>query len=64
MKSNIIKILDKPMDRKDFLKHIGVGSLFVFGGSMIWQGLQEASKQPAGKTAAGYGASAYGGKRG
>lgn len=32
-------ILQKPMDRKDFLKHIGIAGLFVMGGGVILKSL-------------------------
>ena len=55
------------MDRKDFLKHIGVGALFVIGGGMIVNALrlqeQAESRQVAAGKAYGYGASAYGGSK-
>lgn len=68
MNQTIKNILDKPMDRKDFLKHIGVGALFVAGGGMILNAvkLQELSSQKpqlADKSSYGYGASAYGGSK-
>jgi hypothetical protein len=62
MKKNITKLLDKPMDRKEFLKNIGIGSLFMLGGGMIYQSLQEANTKPR-KVVGAYGASAYGGRR-
>ena len=56
---NIAKLLEKPMDRKDFLRHVGLGFALLLGGNMIVRtifGLQKSSPQ-----ASGYGASPYGG---
>ena len=55
-------LLEKPMDRRDFLKHIAIGRLLASGASSIIRSLGQGS--PTGKrvSAAGYGASVYGGK--
>jgi len=58
------ELLQKPMDRKEFLQHTAAITLFIAGGSMFAQSLLKGFKfgqgsQPA--TSAGYGASSYGG---
>lgn len=57
----ITELLEQPMDRKAFLKNVGVGVALLLGGNMIVRalfGLQKHQTQ-----AHGYGASPYGGLR-
>lgn len=59
------QLLQKEMDRKDFLKHTAAIALFVVGGGVIAQSLTKGiglgrQSTPL-KTSSGYGASAYGG---
>lgn len=54
-------ILSKPMDRKDFLRQVGIGGMLLLGGNIIIKtifGLGRGTKQTSSH---GYGASAYGG---
>ncbi len=63
MKLPKLAILEQEMDRKDFVKNVGVGLLLMLGGSMIINaltGLDRGSKKSAGSQ--GYGSSSYGGK--
>lgn len=58
------ELLNKPMDRKQFLQHTAAIALFVAGGGAIAQSVVKGFKlgqgsQPA--SVAGYGASSYGG---
>lgn len=70
MKDQFNSLLNKKMDRKDFLKYFAAAGLMAFGGNAIVQSVIGANKlvssdnkQKNGKTPAqGYGASAYGGK--
>jgi hypothetical protein len=60
-------LLEKPMDRRDFLKHIGLGLLLASGVGSIIRSLGQLStggKQASSAqlSAAGYGASVYGGR--
>ena len=60
-KQNIAKLLDKEMDRKDFLKHVGIAAVAMTGAGAI---LKTLSQQPTSRTANqayGYGGSVYGG---
>lgn len=57
----ISDLLEKPMDRKDFLRHMGVGALMLLGGNMIYQAVVGVSKNRSSRV--GYGSSAYGGNR-
>ncbi|HTK39499.1 MAG TPA: twin-arginine translocation signal domain-containing protein [Patescibacteria group bacterium] len=52
-------LLDKPMDRRDFIKHIGIGIALVFGGGVVDRLIFADSRRP--KQTAGYGVSTYGG---
>lgn len=59
------ELFQKPMDRKEFLKHTAAMTLFVAGGGMIAQslvkGMKIGSNSGSVTSAAGYGASVYGG---
>lgn len=55
-------ILNQQMDRAEFMKHVGVGAMFLFGGGMIARALG-LSLTPGRNQAVGYGASTYGGHR-
>jgi hypothetical protein len=67
--SNILNInpsdlLEKEMDRKDFLKHVGVAMVALTGVSALFKTLLQ---HPTGQTAShprpmGYGSMAYGGQ--
>ncbi len=61
----IADLLDKPMDRRDFLKHVGIGILFVFGfGTIIKSigGLEKLTGSRSSQQSYGYGMSAYSGR--
>lgn len=58
------QLLQKPMDRKEFLQHTAAITVFVAGGGMIVQSVLKGLKlgQQTGATSSvGYGASPYGG---
>lgn len=59
----IADLLDKPMDRKDFLKHVGIGVLFVFGFGTIIKSISGLNKLTSSQTrqSYGYGTSVYSG---
>lgn len=69
----ISKILQKPMNRQEFLQHSAAAVLFVVGGGAIVQAMAKSftagervslSNDPAKSTrSSGYGASAYGGHK-
>ena len=55
----LTQLLDTPMDRKDFLRQVGIGGMLLLGGNLIIRtmfGLKD-SRQ----SSHGYGSSAYGG---
>lgn len=64
----INELLQKPMDRKEFLQQTAAATLFVAGGGMIAQsvikgmGIGQQSSKSSVPSAMGYGSSAYGGK--
>jgi hypothetical protein len=56
----LAELFDKPMDRKDFLRQVGIGGMLLLGSNLIIKtifGLGRDTKQAS----HGYGASAYGG---
>ena len=55
----ITELLDQPLDRKEFLKQIGLGTVMVFGGGLVARTLLGGQTQ---KSSRGYGTSAYGGR--
>lgn len=60
MKNELDSLLQKEMDRKDFLKHVGVGFAAITGVAVVLKTLNGfGSKQQA----SGYGSSAYGGNK-
>lgn len=61
MKKDFDALLQKQMDRRDFLKHVGVGFVALSGVAVLVKTLNTLSG-PKQQTA-GYGASVYGGRR-
>lgn len=59
MKNDLNSLLAKEMDRKEFLKHVGIGLVALTGASALLNALNGVSA-PRRRTA-GYGSSAYGG---
>lgn len=67
LKENLKDLLEQPMDRKNFLKHIGVALVALTGisaiaGSLLGRNLGSSVVSQDGG-AQGYGASAYGGEQ-
>lgn len=58
MKEHINSLLNKPMDRKEFLKHVGIGFAILVGFSGVVKAFKAQSL--AGQ---GYGSSVYGGRK-
>ncbi len=56
---NIQQLFDKPMDRRQFLAHIGAGLLVLVGVSGLLSQLVHYGQQPSGEE--GYGETPYGG---
>lgn len=65
IKQNISKILDTEMERKDFLKLVGIGAVAAIGLGQIVKAIGGHTSQP--KTtqvkSQGYGSMAYGGAK-
>lgn len=60
IKGRINTILQTEMDRKDFLKHIGVAAIAVVGLPSVLKVFEE---QPPKRVASDYGARSYGGRK-
>jgi hypothetical protein len=56
-----LAVLEKEMDRKDFIKYVGVGAMLLLGGNMIIGALTGLNKAQSSKKSVGYGSSTYGG---
>jgi hypothetical protein len=54
-------ILSKEMNRKDFIKHVGIGLIALTGLSAVVKALAPTQKKQS--QASGYGGSAYGGTK-
>lgn len=71
MRKQIDELLAKKMDRREFLKHLGVGTLALFGFGAALKllgitqgGIQSTTSSSSAKNdSLAYGASVYGGKR-
>ncbi|HEX4662440.1 MAG TPA: hypothetical protein VH144_02395 [Candidatus Saccharimonadales bacterium] len=61
MKPDISSLLQKKMDRKDFLKHVGIGFVVLTGATTLIKTLNTLGAPS--KQANGYGSSAYGGEK-
>jgi hypothetical protein len=58
---NAAKVLQKEMDRKDFLKHVGIAAVALTGASAIIKLLADQPTQKSQQV--GYGGSVYGGTK-
>jgi hypothetical protein len=65
IKQSIARILSVELDRKDFLKAVGIGLVAATGVSQVVTSVvkQTASVAPQQKVAYGYGESVYGGQK-
>lgn len=62
MNNKTFGILHAEMDRREFLRHIGLGMLMLTGAGMIFKSLTVANRESVGKkNLGGYGMSTYGG---
>jgi len=64
MNKHLDEMLQKRMDRKDFLKHVAMGVAVITGAAGIVKMVNPQEKQAAKQTqpSLGYGASVYGGR--
>lgn len=60
MKPDVDSLLQKKMDRKDFLKHVGIGFVVLTGATTLIKTLNSLGSQPQNR---GYGSAAYGGTK-
>lgn len=60
---NLQKLFKKPMDRKEFLAHVGAGTLMVIGVSGLLKNLADYTGHSHRKAEGGYGSSPYGGNK-
>jgi hypothetical protein len=68
MHEQLDELLNRRMDRSDFLRHVGIGVLILFGlGSLAkllsGTAVQQAGHSPQQSYGAGYGGNVYGGGR-
>ncbi len=67
MRKQINELLDKKMDRREFLKHLGLGTLVLFGLGSVLKLLNgtgtSTQKATAGGDSLAYGSSVYGGRK-
>lgn len=65
MKNELDSLLQKQMDRRDFLKHVGIGFVALTGVAGLLKTLNGFGKSPSSsvpaQNASSYGSSAYGG---
>lgn len=66
MQSQLNELFSKEMDRRDFLKHVGVGLVALTGVSALVKVMTPASQNDQGsvsRASLGYGGSVYGGNK-
>lgn len=62
IKKQLDTVLAKELDRKDFLKHVGIAAAAVVGVPTLLKVVSQGSISPV-RSSAGYGSSAYGGTK-
>lgn len=60
MKNDLQALLAKEVDRKDFLKHVGVGLVALTGIASLTQSMNNVGRKPQ---VLGFGAGVYGGSQ-
>lgn len=65
MKDEVNSLLQKPMNRLDFLKHVGIGIAAITGAAMVVKTMNSLGTNNSTKKQAtvGYGSAVYGGKK-
>ncbi len=61
IKQDVEKLLQKDMDRRSFLKHVGIGFAAIVGVSAMLKTLSNVAT-PESEKSLGYGAGVYGGR--
>jgi hypothetical protein len=64
MKDEVDSLLQKPMNRLDFLKHVGVGIAAITGAAMVVKTMNSLGGSSAKQRTLGYGSATYGGNKG
>lgn len=63
MQNDMQKLLQKEMDRKDFLKHVGIGFAAIMGVTTVLKTINTLSGNDQKKQTVGYSSGAYGGSK-
>jgi hypothetical protein len=63
MKDEVNSLLQKPMNRLDFLKHVGVGIAAVTGAAVVVKTMNSLGNHSSKQQSVGYGSAPYGGKK-
>lgn len=63
IKQDVNTLLMKKMDRKDFLKHVGIAVIAFTGFSAVIRVLASGDASKPNQAAMGYGSSSYGGQK-
>jgi hypothetical protein len=61
MKDEVNSLLQKPMNRLDFLKHVGAGIAAITGVAVVVKTMNSLGNTSGRKQSVGYGSSSYGG---
>lgn len=61
MKDEVNSLLQKPMNRLDFLKHVGAGIAAITGVAVVVKTMNSLGNTSSHKQNVGYGSSSYGG---
>jgi len=63
LQNDMQKLLQKEMDRRDFLKHVGIGFVALTGVAALLKTIQSLGDTGSKSQAVGYGGGAYGGTK-
>jgi hypothetical protein len=63
LKQELNTLLNKKMDRKDFLKHVGIAVIAATGVGAVVKTLANSDSSKVSQQSAGYGGSVYGGHK-
>lgn len=63
MKDELNSLLQKKMDRKDFLKHVGIGFITITGVTTVLKSMNNLADTKKSGKALSYSSGSYGGKK-
>lgn len=63
IKTQIVELLQKEMDRKDFLRHVGIAVAVIVGLPTLLSALSRLQSGSIKQQTVGYGSSSYGGNK-